>query len=63
MNGKELRDRLYNLARENEKFPWVALEGVVQAILGVYMVRGLEYDAEQAIKSMEGFNRSGVLVF
>ena len=63
MNGRELKERLYSMARENRKMPWDALVGVVNAILGVYMVRGLDYDAEQAIKSMERFNRSGVLAF
>lgn len=63
MNGRELKERLYNMARENRKMPWDALMGVVNAIMGVYMVRGLDYDAEQAIKSMERFNRSGVLAF
>lgn len=63
MNGLALREQLYKLARENRKMAWDALDGVVNAILGVYMVRGLDYDAEQAVKTMERFNRSGVLAF
>lgn len=63
MNGRELSGQLIEMARQNRKMPWDALMGVVNAILGVYMVRGLDYDAEQAVKSMERFNRSGVLSF
>lgn len=63
MNGRELRDRLFEMARENRKATWEQMEGVVNAILAVYMVRGLEYDAEQALESLERFNRSGWLVF
>lgn len=63
MNGRELSGRLIEMARQNRKMPWDALMGVVNAILAVYMVRGLDYDAEQAVKTMERFNRSGVLSF
>lgn len=63
MNGRELREKLVQMARENRAMAWDALMGVVDAILGVYMVRGLDYDAEQAVKSMERFNQCGVLSF
>ena len=63
MSGRALREKLVDMARQNRKMPWDALMGVVNAILGVYMVRGLDYDAEQAVKTMERFNRSGVLAF
>lgn len=63
MSGRELSEKLVDMARQNRAMPWDALMGVVNAILGVYMVRGLDYDAEQAVKTMERFNRSGVLSF
>lgn len=63
MNGRELRDRLYALARENRTATWEQMEAVVNIILTVYMSKGREYDAEQAVASMERFNRSGWLVF
>lgn len=63
MNGRELQEQLYRMARENRATTWEQIVGVVNAIMGVYMVRGLDYDAEQAIKSMERFNRTGVLSF
>lgn len=63
MSGRELSGRLIEMARQNRAMPWDALMGVVNAILGVYMVRGREYDAEQAVKTMERFNHCGVLAF
>jgi len=36
---------------------------VVDAIIGVYMTRGTEYDAPQAVETMRGFIARQVLVF
>lgn len=63
MNGRELQEQLYRMARENRAATWEQIVGVVNAILAVYMVRGLDYDAEQALESLERFNRTGVLSF
>lgn len=63
MNGRELQEQLYRMARENRATTWEQIVGVVNAIMGVYMVRGLDYDAEQALESLERFNRTGVLSF
>ena len=63
MNSNELREQLYKMGRECRRGTWEQVQGVIHAILAVYMVRGLEYDSEQAIKSMERFNCSGVLSF
>ena len=63
MNSLKLREQLYKLGRENSRLTWEQVEGIVAAILGVYMIRGRDYDAEQAIGSMERFNRTGVLTF
>ncbi len=63
MNGRELQEQLYRMARENRTATWEQIVGVVNAILAVYMVRGLDYDAEQALESLERFNRTGVLSF
>ena len=63
MNGRELQEQLYRMARENRAATWDQIVGVVNAILAVYMVRGLDYDAEQALESLERFNRTGVLSF
>lgn len=63
MNGRELQEQLYRMARENRTATWEQIVGVVNAILAVYMVRGMDYDAEQALESLERFNRTGVLSF
>lgn len=63
MNAAELKEKLYSVIRENSGFTWAEKEGIVNAILGVYMVRGLEYDFTQALDSMDRLNRTGVLSF
>ena len=63
MNGRTLQEKLVEMARENSAATWEQVMGVVNAIMAVYMVRGLDYDAEQAVQTMERFNRSGVLTF
>lgn len=63
MNSVELKEQLYKVIRENNKFTWAEKEGIVNAILNVYMVRGLEFDFVQALNSAERLNRTGVLSF
>lgn len=63
MNSVELKEQLYRIIRENNKFTWAEKEGIVNAILNVYMVRGLEFDFVQALNSAERLNRTGVLSF
>lgn len=63
MNSVELKEQLYKVFRENKRFTWAEKEGIVNAILGVYMVRGLEFDFVQALNSAERLNRTGVLSF
>ena len=63
VNGRELAEQLYRMARENKKATWEQIVGVVNAILAVYMARGLDYDAEQAINTMRRFNMTDVLSF
>lgn len=63
MNSVELKEQLYKVIRENNRFTWAEKEGIVNAILNVYMVRGLEFDFLQALNSAERLNRTGVLSF
>ena len=63
MNSVELKEQLYKVIRENNRFTWAEKEGIVNAILNVYMVRGLEFDFVQALNSAERLNRTGLLSF
>ena len=63
MNSVDLKEQLYKVIRENNRFTWAETEGIVNAILNVYMVRGLEFDFLQALNSAERLNRTGVLSF
>lgn len=63
MNSTQLKEQLYSIIRGNNRFTWDEKQGIVNAILGVYMVQGLNYDFTEALNSMERLNRTGVLSF
>lgn len=63
MNSLKLIEKLYAMGRENGKYSWAEINGVIQAIMIQYNSRGLDYDAQQAMESMDRFNRTDILSF
>lgn len=62
MNSVELTKKLFEMARNQEKYAFNWCVGIINAIINNYMVTA-DYMEEDAINTFSNFLNSGILTF